>query len=347
MSEKETSKPIVTRKKAEKKFNIRFTFQVKGTPYGAIRKTRKERGKIIDEFWEYFTDFLILGLIAAMSPVRIFFKSHNKDFPKLRKKAVNDLLTTLQHNEVLTPTMRLCANEFYTFMSELQACAYNGAARTLRCILETAVEACEFQTEEYRPIGKTLVSELAPSLASQKKGEEGISFMIRHNAWVAFPERYRTYEKSKRIAPTFKELVNDLNSRELFNEAPKICDELKCIYEILSDYVHPNSVKFERAINGKYELNLIYNPKDFDIILELGRRTLDAVQFLYITTIARFLNYKTGREFLKDPAMRALVFSKRTTRTSLPFSGHILGGITWREKKTKLSPKPRLHQKNK
>jgi len=288
---------------------------------------------MIAEFWEYIAEFEFFIIYAMMSPVGALLKFRNKDLPKIRKKALNDLLSILQRNEVLTPTMGLCANEFSTFMSELQACAYDGAARTLRCILETAVEACEFQTEEQRPTAKTLLDELTPLFASKKKRDDATLFITGHNAWVAFLERYRTYEKSKRIAPTFKELVNDLNSRQLFSEAPKISDELKCTYEILSDYVHPSSSKFERAIKGKHELELTFNPKDFDIILDLGKRILDTIQFLYIVTIAHFLNYKTGREFLKEVARTGQMPSKLPRSVCLPFSGLISKDIALRKEK--------------
>ena len=140
--------------------------------------------------------------------------------------------------------------------------------------------------------------------------------------------RYQTYEKSKENCANFKELVNDLNSRQLFSEAPQISDELKCIYEILSDHVHPSSMKFEKAISGKRRLGPRFNHKDFDTILELGKRTLDAVQFLYIVTIAHFLEFKTGREFLKDIAGTSK--APPLSFFSLPFSKRISRGITWK-----------------
>jgi hypothetical protein len=159
-----------------------------------------------------------------------------------------------------------------------------------------------------------------------------------HNAWVAFLERYRLYEKAKRIAPTFRELVNDLNCRQLFGEAPQMSDELKSIYGVLSDYVHPSSSKFENAIGKKAEINPSFSPKEFDIVLELGKRVLDAVQFLYVVTIAHFYGFETGRSFLQDIAKRTSISvlgkepKKNLDFLSLPFSRRLSEGSALQEK---------------
>ena len=150
MSEKETTKAAVTAKRKKKGIEITLSFQLKDTLYGIIRKTRKERGNEITEFRNYTAGFNFIGITAVLSPLFIFLKNPSKGLTKLKKKAFSDLLRIPQYNEVVTPTIMLCADEFEIFMSELQAGAYSGAARTLRCILETAVEACEFQTDGHR-----------------------------------------------------------------------------------------------------------------------------------------------------------------------------------------------------
>lgn len=238
--------------------------------------------------------------------------------------------------------MDLCINEFMIFLSELQAAGYMGAARTLRRILETAVEACDFQTERDRLTFEKLLKEHS-LLANLSKRERKLdSLLSKHNAWASFMERYRIYERTKRIAPTFKEQVNSLNSRQIFQETPKISDELKRTYEILSDYVHPSSAKFEKAMektHGPFFL-LSYDPEKFDTMYELGVVTFDMIQFLYLISMAFFFDFKTTDEFLKDLAKR--VEFKRKQEASflmLPFSRHLSEGINWRVAKEKKSRK--------
>ena len=75
----------------------------------------------------------------------------------------------IKYNEVVTPTMRLCVASSIFFITELQTAGYNGAARTLRCMLETAVEACEFQTQENRPTYDLLKNEYDIAIGSNSE----------------------------------------------------------------------------------------------------------------------------------------------------------------------------------
>ena len=252
-------------------------------------------------------------------------------------------MSFIAYNEVLTPTLFLCINEFYDFISELQVAAYGGAARTLRCILETATEACEFQTEDNRATCASLMVEYYSVVSS--RGEKNLErLLVDYNAWVAFLERYRIYEKTKRIAPSFRELVNNLKSRELFREAPKASDELKNIYEKLSDYVHPSSSKFADMIEEKKRMHVrSFEAKEFDTIWELGLKVLDLVQFLYIESMGHFFDFKNGKDFLKDFSGLVVFSSKSDTDffLSLPFSKQLSRGVKWRIEKKSRSPRKR------
>lgn len=336
MSNGESIKITDKTKRKKIRFNLTFSYSLFSTPYSVIRRSRKEREKEIDQFLDYVGGLCVFPIAASIGfPLSIYLRNRKEKHVTLSTKATTDLLDLPSYNEVMSPTIRLCASELMVFLAELESGGYNGAARTLRCVLETATEACEFQTERNRPTARALMEEYTSLLASRKKKRETRAFLMKNNAWVAFLERYRVYEKSKRIAPTYKELVNNLNSRQLFREAPKIYDELKAIYEILSDYVHPSSLKFERAIDQKSNINLNFSPKDFDTILELGKRTLDVIQFLYIVAMAHFFEFEAGRDFLQSMAEshRIRAINKGQTLDipflSLPFSKQLSQGIPW------------------
>jgi hypothetical protein len=81
--------------------------------------------------------------------------------------------------------MQLCINEFYVFLSELQTATYNVSARSLRYILETALDACDFQSDVNRPNLSRYMNAL----------ENGIfeRYLMHNNAWTSFIERYRIY----------------------------------------------------------------------------------------------------------------------------------------------------------
>jgi len=334
---------ILKKKTEELKFDVQYSFKGR-TPYAAIKATRKNRKEKIDDFMAYLTVLSFFPL-----NIKIFFPLYivvNK--PKLMKfyfgkkkpqRTYSDELNSLlSYNEVMSPTADLCMDEFVVFLSELQIAGYSGAARTLRYILETAVEACEFQTERDRPTFGMLVKEHISFATRSKKNRKLRSLFIRYNAWASFIERYKIYEKTKRIAPSFRELVNNLNSRQIFDEAPLISNELKATYNVLSDYVHPSLTKFEK-IKEKEGLPhgfSRFNSKEFDTIYELGVKTLDIVQFLYLKSIAFFFDFKTVKEFLRDLAELVSFKSKReNTFLTLPFSKRVSNGIQWRVKRTR------------
>lgn len=323
--------PVIRTKRTKKGFSITAIYRIPETPYGVIRKTRKSRVKEISEFHGYLTDFYALNLCSGTTLPLIIGAEALKDLKvKLSKTTLLDYFSVSNYNQIMIPTVVLCINEFNAFINELQCGSYNGAARTLRCILETAIEACEFQTEPQRPTCKTLMEEYLSQYKDKLKKKKK-SFFIKNNAWAAFSERVKTYEKSKRIAPTFRELVNNLNSRQLFNEAPpQAFDELKQLFEILSDYVHPSSVKFEKAIEKKTPMLPSLSLDDFDKTYELGKKTLDLTLYVYAKTMAHFFDFKTGKDLLQVLASHIVVTKKTTPPLfSLPHSSLMSSGIKW------------------
>jgi len=332
---------------------VTVRFGLPDAPYREIRRTRKARRNKIKEFLNYLACFETTSLAVV---IRVPFimrrslfklldaeaKDHKKRIkPVLQKrfsKDFDDLFDWLLYNQVIHPTMRLCREEFLVYISELQAAIYSGAARTLRCILETGVEACVFQAEESRLPLPALIKEYY-SLINREKSKNPIhSLLTKHNAWVAFMERYRIYEKTKRIAPSFKELVNDLNSVEAFQECPQTSNEIKTVYEALSDYVHPSSAKFGKLLAGKKLAQQSFNAEEFDTIYDLGLKILDIVQFLYLKSMSSFFGFPTSKGFLNelaeeislDPALAKFFLT-------LPFSKTLSEQIKWSARKKKPS----------
>lgn len=344
------------RKSEELEIDITYSFGAARTPYGVIRKTRKNRKDKIQDFIAYLTvlSFFPLNMKIFFPLYTVFNKPKLKKFylGKKRPQRTHDdeLYTLLSYNEVMSPTADLCMDEFVVFLSELQVAGYSGAARTLRYILETAVEACEFQTERNRPTFGMLVKEHISFATLSKKKRKLRSLFIRYNALASFIERYKIYEKTKRIAPSFRELVNSLNSRQIFEEVPLVSDELKVTYSVLSDYVHPSLTKFEKIMEkeGSPHGFSRFSSKEFDTIYELGVKTLDIVQFLYLKSIAFFFDYKTVKEFLRDLAKLVSFKSKREISfLALPLSKRVSEGIQWRVAKGRKRKKSEKGAKNK
>lgn len=316
------------RKKRAREMAITVTYSAPETPYVSLRETRKKRKEKVGvithnigslAFWMFY-----MGIYGI---VRVFEHAEPDE---------RDSLTSfLFCNEVMQPTIRFCLQEFYVFVMELQVAAYTGAARTLRCILETAVDACEFQSSEKRPTLGVLLKEYDLVKQAPDKAKKMTNFMMKHNASVSFLERYRIYEEIKRIAPSFKELVNRLNSREFFKEDPYVHRSLKATYERLSDYVHPSSEKIE-SLMMKSEFQLIprFSPKTFDVIYELGIKILDMVQFLYVKSISQFYGHKSAKSFIKDLAKSMEAEPEFVdSLAKLPHLAKLTKGVTWKIRK--------------
>jgi hypothetical protein len=309
---------------------VKSTFEFNDSPYSLLRKTRKEKKDSITNLYEHYATFRILALSASFYAFQVCLP-YTK-FSKKKTKANTDFEFSdlVRYNQVVTPTMLLCASEFYLFITELQAAGYNGAARTLRCMLETAVEACEFQTQENRPRCDLLLDEYNNVIGSKTEKQLG-NLLVKYNGWASFIERYNVFEKMNRIAPTYRELINNLNARQLFSEAPQVLNELKSTYETLSDYVHPSSGKFLNAINKKTPPQLEFMPEDFDTMYRLGLKVLDCVEFVYLTTIANFFNSKESKKFLEYLSSNIEIPGDlANTFLTLPFSKKLCEGITFR-----------------
>lgn len=326
MSKRKTGSKTSHKKMYKVTVQATVKFDFPETPYGVIRKTRKERKSKIVQLFNFLAGFNFLHIILSLDLIFLLEKKG------VKAKADHDSLQTIfRYNEVMTPTISSCINEFLIFISELQVGAYSGGARTLRCMLETAVEACDFQFDSNRSSYETLVEDFKSHVRKPQRKEKLRSFMMEHNAWASFMERYKVYEQAKRIAPSFKELVNRLNSREVFREVPQIVDEMKRTYERLSDYIHPSSSRIEKQMERKTELVPHFSSEDFDAIYELGLKTLDMVMFLYIKSISHFLNFNNTKGFISHMHQAMRIPQKLTgSFLALPYSKKLTGGIKWK-----------------
>jgi hypothetical protein len=254
---------------------------------------------------------------------------------------VEALFSLLRHNEVITPTLFLCLKESLSFLYELQSSIYSGAARTLRCILETAIEACEFQSQKHRPKLMEIIEGFPPDKMKELKEEEKIrelrSLLGKYNAWISFKESYVIHEQTKRIAPSFVERVNRLKKREFFSDSPKISDDIKTTYETLCDYVHPSSERIEHHMENYGTFVPRLNSEDFAKINELSLKTFDIVQFIYIKAMAHFLGFEDAKKFLEELWM-SIETPKKIPASFLkhPHVSKLSQNIIWEDDQTKL-----------
>jgi hypothetical protein len=320
------NQPAITneaqRSRKPKKFRVSVTLSIKlrDTPYQPLRETRKAQKNRLDEFASSIAWLHVLGTYLYTLKATSFGNETGWKY-KVKKGATG--VEFLRYSEVLTPTIGLCANEFVVFLSELQTGTYSGAARTLRYILELAVASCEFQMQPRRTTLRDIIG------AYKKKS---FAHLITHdNAWSAFLERSRIYEETKRIAPTFKELVNRLNSTGTFQDSSEIGSDLKSTYEMLSDHVHPSSAWIERQLGARALQPVKYNPGEFRVIYDAALRVLDMVIYLYVKSGSHYQNFGDAREFLgkmshdlKIEQPLARVFMK------LAYSGRLARDLEWR-----------------
>ena len=315
-------------KKEQKEFLVKtkYTKEFPTNPYEILKETNQKRNREVEKFLKNLAGFSTFPPTISFFT---FFGGRVRKIISLKDEDLSFLKKITKYNEVMTPTIRFCINEFFAFFLELQTAAYSGAARTLRCILETAIEACEFQTDKKRNNFVELVSKYEKI---SKNYDQKLQFLMEHNTWNAFMERYKIYENVKRIAPTFRALVKDLKSRDIFKEDPnKIQESIIKIYEKLSDYIHPSSGKILRYLDYKESFIPSFNHNEFDTIYGLGTNVLDIVEFLYIKSISNFLGYKKSTVFLKDLA-ETISLSPNIANNflSLPLSKKLTHKIRWK-----------------
>lgn len=279
--------------------SVRFNYPV--TPYRALRKTRKERS---DEIQILSNHAYFFALLFTEIENHLFKKSIRRlDSEKLAQEILNNLY---DYNQLLSSTVHLIINELFSLIFEIQVGAYNGAARTLRYILETSVNVCSFQLEKDRPTSKDLF-EKYDSIFSN--GTDNImklqTLLLQQNIWLQFKERLKTYEQVKR--PTFKTTLSQLNFKEK-SKFPTIFKTLTDLYDELCDYVHLSLEKIKILEKTKKPLMPDYDPEDFDKIYALTVNTMDIIQVLYLKAVSHFLGFSNIRLFLEH-------FAKITTLT--------------------------------
>jgi hypothetical protein len=307
-------------KKYSVKLRFSTSFELRDTPYEPLRTTRKRKIREITEFLNHIAGLYCLGVFLSFSSWAVFSGKMGVRTKSARKRIRE--IDPLRHSEVLLPTLHLCVNEFVAFLSELQTAAYSGAARTLRYILELATAACDFQMDPRRLTLKEVVE-----ICSKKNW---IQFIMNNNAWSAFIERSRLYEDTKRIAPSFKELVNRLGSRSVFEENPQMADDIKKAYELLSDHVHPSTARIENQLSGKTRPSMKYDPDEFNVIYDAGLMVLDIVTCLYVKSGSHYQNYAENKDFVGE------IFKRMQVETSvakaflkLPYSEKFSKDFEW------------------
>ena len=153
---------------------------------------------------------------------------------------------------------------------------------------------------------------------------------MNNNSWSAFIERSRLYEDNKRIAPSFKEIVNRLRSRGIFSESPQMEEKIKKVYEFLSDHVHPSTIRIEDQLAGKARRPIEYDPDEFKVIYDLGLNILDMVTFLYIKSGAHYRNFADSMKFVEQIAGGIDLDAKfEDSFLKLPYSTQFSRNLKW------------------
>ena len=312
---------IEKRRKKTYRVTLRVKISHPETPYSVIKQSRKACKDQLDVLFKHLG---ALGFLTAYTQIARIFA------PTIAKKLEAKIWTEfIDQNEILTPTMRICEGELQGTVYELLAGVYSGAARTLRYVLEIAVEACVFETDIGRPTYKNLTDEYRSSTTG-KGIVSRIRPLIRYNLWASFTERYNIYEQTKRIAPSFAEQVNVLNSRQLFQESPEVQSELKKIYETLSNYSHLSLYQIERALRKREPLQPRFDSRQFETVYQLALRVLDVIQFIYVKSISHFYGHQSATSFLRDLSLKIQIPKDDIDSfLRLPFCSRLAEGITW------------------
>jgi len=327
-------------KSKQLKISFRVTYKLPETPYKTLRKTRNERKEKIEELFEHLTGFHIFVVLGAAMGLKKAVEGL-VGTKVAWKKRFDELIFIIKQNEVITHSISMCTSEFMTFAYELQTGAYAGSARTLRWILENALKACEFQTNPTRPVVSLLISKYKSVIGAKTKKKQVRLFMSQQNAKLAFLERLKVYEETKRIAPSFKELINKLRQREIFKHAPELVDELKRNYSMLSDHVHPSVSHIAEHVEKRKPLTPKFDAQEFDSIHTLGLKILDMTEFLFIEALSHYFDFEDSKNYLKSVHdMIATPSGLATTFLKFPFTRKLTRGITWRTVQAKAKRAP-------
>lgn len=303
-------------------------------PYTPLRRTQSKYKVKIEQF---------INQLLGLDAIKMYNSIMNHNYSTARGYSVEEeigreiIISAFYQNEIISHSISICTEEFYNYLYELHVASYSGAARSLRYILEMAVEACEFQTDPSRIKFNDL-----KNIVQSEKG--AISFVKYHNLWISFMERYKIYEDSKKLAPTFAEIVNKLNSRQLFKEDLNVNLEIKQFYEKLSDYVHPDYIKIESYLRTNKKPYPIFNEEEFMIMYNYGLAILDLIEFLYIQTTAHYHDKESGKMLLKEYSEGVTIDGrKRNYFMKLPHIKKLSGSISWqfRLKKKKITIRSR------
>ena len=330
----------MTRKDDENELKFIVPFRLPETPLENLRKTRQECQQKLDELTSFITTFQTFGFLFVLPEV-LTGLSIRASLEKVGEKTLEtrdkEISSFLENNEVIGLSGQMCLSELSIYLSELQCAGYSASARTLRWILETTVRACEFQTDHAQPTVEKLAEEYLKIARGEIKQEGILDFLSRHNAMASFLERIHIYESNPRIAPSFRETVNQLNSRGIFSEFPELTKKLKDMYDELSRHVHPCTRRMIRILKEKNKGAFPEFDKDeFHKIYSLGIDVVDMILFLYIKAISHYYTAEDYKEFMNLIATRTEVpLEFASCLRKLKFSSVLVKEINWNISKEK------------
>lgn len=251
-----------------------------------VKETRDKREKELKNIASNIAAFQTFGFLFSLPPITsgIYVSGILKDEQAKHMDEVDHLIGT---NEVLSPAMSLCYFELKTFLSELQYAAYNGAARTLRWILEYTLRACEFQTDPARPNANYLISNYLSLVRVGADRKHFAAFLSKHNARAAFIELYR-YLEQNRQTPSVNRLTGKLNQRKIFKLDTYISTFLKETYGYLCSRVHPGIQEMAPFILDEKYAAVQFDQDEFQKTYELTIQIIDSLLYLFTTCLSQY-----------------------------------------------------------
>ena len=301
------------------KVDVSFKASYKGgTPYTPLRRTRKNHNNEIDVLYDHVISIWSLYLYAYTKNQEAYMRN-----PIIDEFSDSQLREYYMHGEVISSVIGICIAEFQNYLYEVQVGAYNGAIRTLRYILEVTIDCCLFQIDD----NTHTINELNKFAINKDYVR---SYMNYHNNWVSFIERYKLYEDTRRIAPSFREKINKINTKNIFKEAPILQSKIKDVYSELSSYIHPNIQKITKHI--------IYNtlpPPNYDKIeffnaYNTGLEILDIICYLLIKTISHYYGFKNTQECVNNYAECVHIpKSSINNHFNLNYTSKLYQNVTW------------------
>lgn len=218
------------------------------------------------------------------------------------------LLQTIKNGRIIPVMYTYLDQEYKGFRFDMLCGNYEGALRTLRWMLETAIHAVEFQTDQPRAtIYRDLLVNPPQDISMIIRPEDQQAYMI-----IAFEERMIVMEKYRR--PTMQEILSKIpilkNSKEWKKTDPSIDrnilrNTIHGLYALLSRYAHYSKETTLRSARHRIAFlegeSLVgrYNKLAFSETYTISMNVLDSIVLLLALLDAWYFGYQCFHEYVR------------------------------------------------